>query len=56
MAEVRLVNRFTGSVAVVPEEKAAGLATLGFEAEESTKSTAKKTTTKKASSSRKSSK
>lgn len=51
MAEVRLVSRYTGSVVVVPKEKAAGLATLGF-TEESTKSTAKKTTAKKASSSK----
>lgn len=51
MSDVRLVNRFTGSVVVVSDEKAAGLATLGFEPEKST--TAKKSTAKKTSSSSK---
>lgn len=37
---VRLVHRFTGSVAVVPEDKAAALKTLGY-APEPSKRTAK---------------
>ena len=51
MADVRLVNRWTGSVAVVPEEKAAGLSILGFEPEKKAafKSTAKKSSSSKSS-------
>ena len=47
MASVRLVNRRTDSVVVVPEEKAAALKTLGFEPE-SGKPSAKKAPAKKA--------
>lgn len=49
MADVRLVNRNTGSVVVVPDEKAAGLSILGFAPEEK-KAPAKKAAAKRSSS------
>ena len=54
MATVRLTHRRTGSVVVVPEEKAASLAILGYEG--STEKPAKKAPAKKAASSKSASK
>lgn len=48
MAGVRLKHRRTGSVVVVPEEKADGLAVMGYEPE--AKPAAKKAPAKRASS------
>lgn len=51
MTDVRLVSRLTGSVVVVPEEKADGLRILGFAPEgDAKKAPAKKAAAKRSSS------